>query len=52
VRTPGRRIKWAALVLVLVVSMPADAFELSGGVSLGVFLAGTVPRLAVNLSEW
>ena len=47
-RTPGRRIKWAALVFALVVPIPAGAFELSGGVSLGGFLAGTVPRLAVS----
>ena len=28
--------------------MPAAAFELSGGMSLGGFLVGTVPRLAVS----
>jgi hypothetical protein len=38
----------APLVVVLVVPMPAGAFELSGGVSLGGFLAGTIPRLAVS----
>jgi hypothetical protein len=50
VRTTGRRIPWGALfVLVLVgVPMPAGAFELSGGVSLGGLLAGTVPHLAVS----
>lgn len=46
----GRQITFVALfVLVLVVvPIPAAAFELTGGVSLGGFLAGTVPRLAVS----
>jgi hypothetical protein len=49
VRTPGLLIRWAApLVAVVVVPMPAGAFEQSGGVSLGAFQAGTVPRLAVS----
>jgi hypothetical protein len=48
-RTPGLLITWAApLVVILVVPMPARAFDLSGGVSLGGFQAGTVPRLAVS----
>jgi hypothetical protein len=49
VRRSGLLITWAAPLLVLVAPMPAEAFELSGGVSLGGFLAGgTVPRLAVT----
>jgi len=46
----GRLINWAALlVLVLMAPMPASAFELSGGVSLGGFqVGGTLPRLAVT----
>ena len=46
-RTTGRLFTCAALfVLVLVVvPMPARAYELSGGVSMGGILAGTVPRL-------
>ena len=49
-KTPGRWIPWAApFVLVLVVPIPAAAFELSGGVSLGGFQVGsTLPRLAVT----
>lgn len=45
-----RLTNWAALlVLVLVAPMPASAFELSGGVSLGGFqVGGTLPRLAVT----
>ena len=43
-------IKWATpVVLVLVMPRPAGAFELSGGVSLGSFQAGSIlPRLAVT----
>ncbi len=50
VRTRGLRLPWATpLVLVLVVPIPAAAFELSGGVSLGGFQVGsTLPRLAVT----
>lgn len=49
-RRTGRRIASVALfVLVLVVVLkPARAFEVSGGVSLGGILAGTVPHLAVS----
>ena len=49
-RTTGRTITWAAMVVLLlvVVPTPAGAFELSGGVSLGGILAGTAPRLAVS----
>jgi len=37
VKEPGLWIPWAApFVLILVVPIPARAFELSGGVSLGV----------------
>jgi hypothetical protein len=45
-----RLINWAALlVLVLMAPMPASAFDLSGGVSLGGFqVGGTLPRLAVT----
>lgn len=38
---------WAAL-LILLPPVSANAFELSGGVSLGGFQAGTVPRLALS----
>jgi hypothetical protein len=50
VRITGRPSPWAALfVLVLVVAPTrAEAFELSGGVSLGGFQAGIVPHLAVG----
>ena len=43
-------IKWAVpVVLVLVMPRPAGAFELSGGVGLGGFQAGSIlPRLAVT----
>ena len=46
----GLRLPGAApLVLVLLVPIPAEAFELSGGVSLGGFQVGsTLPRLAVT----
>lgn len=48
-RTPGPLITWAApLVIVLLLPIPAGAFELSGGVSLGGFQIGTVPRIAVG----
>ena len=48
-RTPRFLIARAApLVVVLVVPIPVGAFELSGGVSMGVFQAGTLPRLAVT----
>ncbi|HTE19598.1 MAG TPA: hypothetical protein VK689_14615 [Armatimonadota bacterium] len=47
---PGLEIRWAALVLVLILIMPisAGAFELTGGVSGGVLQAGAVPRVAVT----
>ncbi len=50
VRTTGRRIAGAVLVVFVVVLVPrsARALELNGGVSLGGFLAGNVPRLAVS----
>ncbi len=49
-RTTRRRSGCAALLvpLLVVVPMPAGAYELSGGVSMGGILAGTVPRLAVS----
>lgn len=49
-RTTRRRIGCAALIalLLMVVPMPAVAYELSGGVSMGGILAGAVPRLAVS----
>jgi hypothetical protein len=49
-RTTGRRISCAALfvLVLLVVPLPAGAYELSGGVSMGGILAGTVPHLAVS----
>lgn len=48
-RAPGRLISWAApLVVILMAPMAARAVELSGGVSLGGFQAGTLPRLAVT----
>lgn len=46
-RTPGLLITLTALAIV-VVSLPAEAFEFSGGVSLGGFQVGTAPRLAVS----
>jgi hypothetical protein len=48
VRITGRRIPWAVLFVVVGVPMPAWAFEVSGGVSLGGILAGTVPHFAVS----
>lgn len=47
-RTKGRRFAGAVLVMFVVVPRPAGALELSGGVNLGGFLVGTVPRLAVS----
>lgn len=49
-RTPGARSTWAAAALAVVLVAPpsASAFELSGGVGLGGFLAGTAPRFAVS----
>lgn len=42
-------IRMSRFVLVLIaVPMTAEAFEVSGGVSLGGIVAGTVPRLAVS----
>ncbi len=47
--TPGLPISWAApLVIGLMAPHPAHAFEMSGGLSLGGFQAGTVPRLAIS----
>jgi hypothetical protein len=48
-RTPALRMLWAAplILLILVAPMPARAFELTGGVSAGIFQAGILPRLAV-----
>jgi hypothetical protein len=50
VRTRRRLIPWAALfvLVLLVVPMPAGAFELSAGASLGRIVVGTVPHLAVG----
>lgn len=47
-KTKGRRIAGAGLVVFVIVPKPARALELNGGVSLGGFLVGTVPRLAVS----
>jgi hypothetical protein len=44
----GRLIMGAALFVLVVAPRPAGAVELSGGVSVGGFLAGTVPHLAVS----
>ncbi len=44
---PFIRMSLSMLVLVAV-PLPAEAFEVSGGVSLGGIVAGTVPRLAVS----
>lgn len=48
--TRGRRTAGAVLVGFVVVLVPrlARALELNGGVGLGGFIAGTVPRLAVS----
>jgi hypothetical protein len=50
VRTTGRRIPWSALfgLMLVLLPVPARAFELSGGVSLGGLLAGTVPYFPVS----
>src|ERR1044072_4729467 len=49
VRTRGLLITWAApFVAVLAVPTPVAAFEVSGGVGLGGFLAGTVAYLAIS----
>jgi hypothetical protein len=48
-RTPDVLITSAALlVLVLVAPIPAEAVEVAGGLSVGVFQAGTIPRVAVT----
>ncbi|HZH99231.1 MAG TPA: hypothetical protein VEX38_09690 [Fimbriimonadaceae bacterium] len=48
-KTPGWLLPATALLLALFGSMPARAFELSGGVSLGGFqVGGLLPRLAVT----
>ena len=47
--TPRARIVgMAALAAFLVVPIPAGAVEVAGGLSMGVFQAGTIPRLAVT----
>jgi hypothetical protein len=46
-RTPGLLITLAVLA-VIVVPLPAEAFQFSGGVSFGGFQVGTVPRLAIS----
>lgn len=47
--TPRRRIVLAAsLVLILVVPIPAGAVEVNGGLSGGVFQAGSIPRLTMT----
>jgi hypothetical protein len=48
VRTKERRIAGAVLFILVVVPRPAGALELSGGMSLGGFLVGTIPRFAVS----
>ncbi|WP_437671171.1 hypothetical protein [Sorangium sp. So ce131] len=47
-RTLARRIPSAALAALVLVPTQVEATELSAGVSLGWFQAGTVPRLAVG----
>lgn len=48
-RVPERRITWSApLAIVLMAPNLAQAFELSSGLSVGGFQAGTVPRLALS----
>ena len=44
------RIEGSALcaALLLVIALPANAYELGGGVSLGGLLVGTLPRFAVS----
>lgn len=39
---------WVAVALLVAFARPAEAFELSGGVSLGGILVGTEPRFAVS----
>jgi hypothetical protein len=46
----ARTSAWAVLVVLLVVSTPAMAFELNSGVNMGGALAGTIPRFAVSPS--
>jgi hypothetical protein len=46
-RTAARWTAAAFLVATAVVTAPAGAYELSGGVGAGGVLAGTVPRFAV-----
>jgi hypothetical protein len=50
VRTRGLRITWAApfTVVLLTPTLAAGLEQLSGGVSVGGILAGTVPHLAVS----
>ena len=48
VGTRGRRIAGAVLIVFVVIPKPARALDLNAGVSLGGFLVGTVPRLAVS----
>jgi hypothetical protein len=47
-RTLALLVTGAALLVLVAVPMPAEAVELSGGMSLGGFQAGTVPSLAVS----
>ena len=43
-----RRFAWVVCAALLVVAAPAEGYEISGGVSLGGILVGTLPRVAVS----
>ena len=47
-RTLELLITGAALLVLVAVPMPAGAVEVTGGLSVGVFQAGTIPRVAVT----
>lgn len=47
-KTVELRIPWAAFVLLLVMPISAWASDVTGGVSVGAFHAGAIPRLAVT----
>jgi hypothetical protein len=50
--TAGQLITWAApLAVAFMAPGPAQALELSGGLSLGSFQAGSVPRLARRCAD-
>src|SRR5689334_9295647 len=45
---PSRILPFLSACLLIAKATPVQAFELSGGVSAGAFLAGTEPRFAVS----